>query len=103
MAHTLRFEWEIPDTVFDDQFPEEDFLTQLKVDAVCKLFTAGRLSSGYAASLLGITRRAFFDLLQQHHLPVVRYTEEDFAEDLQTLRTLGASHQDTLGQERHAD
>ena len=44
MARTLRFEWEVPDTVFDDQFQEEAFLTQLKMDAVCKLFTAGRLS-----------------------------------------------------------
>jgi predicted HTH domain antitoxin len=102
MARTLRFEWEVPETVFDDQFPEETFLRQLKVDAVCKLFTAGRLSSGYAASLLGITRRAFFDLLQQHHLPVVQYTEDDFAQDLQTLHTLGASRQDTPGPESHA-
>jgi predicted HTH domain antitoxin len=102
MARTLRFEWEVPETVFDDQFPEEAFLTQLKVDAVCKLFTAGRLSSGYAASLLGITRRAFFDLLQQHHLPVVHYTEDDFAQDLQTLRTLEAWRPDTPGPDSHA-
>ena len=95
MARTLRFEWEVPDAVFDDQFPEDTFLTQLKVDAVCKLVTAGRLSSGYGASLLGITRRAFFDLLQQHHLPVVDYTEADLTEDLQTLRTLAAVRQDT--------
>ena len=89
MTRTLRFEWEIPDTVFDDQFPEEAFLTQLKVDAVCKLFTAGRLSSGYAASLLGITRRAFFDLLQQHHLPVIQYTEDDFAQISRPCARLG--------------
>ena len=94
MARTLRFGWEVPDAVFDDQFSEDTFLTQLKVDAVCKLVTAGRLSSGYAASLLGITRRAFFDLLQQYHLPVVDYTEADLAQDLQTLRTLAASRQD---------
>ena len=102
MARTLRFEWEVPDTVFDDQFQEEAFLTQLKMDAVCKLFTAGRLSSGYAASLLGITRQAFFDLLQQHHLPVVHYTEDDFAQDLQTLRTLRALRPDTPGPDSHA-
>jgi predicted HTH domain antitoxin len=102
MARTLRFEWEVPDTVFDDQFQEEAFLTQLKMDAVCKLFTAGRLSSGYAASLLGITRQAFFDLLQQYHLPVVHYTEDDFAQDLQTLRTLGALRPDTPGSDSHA-
>ena len=102
MARTLRFEWEVPDAVFDDQFQEETFLTQLKVDAVCKLFTAGRLSSGYAASLLGITRRAFLDLLQQHHLPVIQYTEDDLAQDLQTLRTLAASRQDTPGPDAHA-
>jgi predicted HTH domain antitoxin len=102
MTRTPRFEWEVPDTVFDDQFQEETFLTQLKVDAVCKLFTAGRLSSGYAAALLGITRRAFLDLLQQHHLPVIQYTEDDLVQDLQTLRTLATSGSDTPGQDTHA-
>ena len=102
MTRLLRFEWEVPETVFDDQFQEEAFLAQLKVDAVCKLFTAGRLSSGYAAALLGITRRAFFDLLQQHALPVAHYTEDDVAQDLQTLRMRGASWPGTPGPESHA-
>jgi hypothetical protein len=50
-----------------------------------KLFTTGRLSSGYAASLLGITRRDFLERLQKQGLPCVQYTEEDLAKDLETL------------------
>lgn len=64
MSRTLRFEWNVPDELFDERFREEEFLTQLKEDAVIKLFTAGRLSSGYAASLLGMTRRDFLERLQ---------------------------------------
>lgn len=75
---------------------------ELDGDTVCKLVTAGRLSSGYAAALLGITRRAFFDLLQQQHLPVVDYTEDALAQDLQTLRTLTAAPQDIPVQDPHA-
>jgi predicted HTH domain antitoxin len=86
MPRTLRFEWEGPDEVFDDRFREEEFLTQLKQEAVLKLFTAGRLSSGYAASLLGMTRRDFFSLLQQQGLPLVQYTDEDLMQDLEALR-----------------
>jgi predicted HTH domain antitoxin len=94
MAHTLRFEWDVPETVFDEQFPAETFLMAVKVDAVCKLITAGRLSSGYAAGLLGITRRALFDLLRERNLPLVDYTADALAQDLQTLQTLAAPPDD---------
>ena len=88
MPRKLRFEWDVPDDLFDERFREEEFLTQLKEEAVIKLFTAGRLSSGYAASLLGITRRDFLELLQKQGLPFVRYTEEDLAKDLETIQEI---------------
>ena len=94
MPRTIRFEWEVPDEVFDDRFREEEFLTQLKQEAVLKLFAAGRLSSGYAASLLGTTRRAFFALLQQQGLPLVQYTDEDLMQDLEALRLFEAQRRE---------
>lgn len=83
MARLLRFECEIPAEVFDERFPEEIFLQQLKEEAIIKLFAADRISSGYAASLLGVTRRDFFDLLQQQGIPLAQYTETDFEVDLE--------------------
>ncbi len=100
MSRTLRFEWDVPEELFDDQFQEEEFLTQLKEDAMMKLFTAGRLSSGYAASLLGITRRGFLERLRKQGLPFVQYTEEDLAKDLETLQKIGEK---SPGEQRQAE
>jgi predicted HTH domain antitoxin len=86
MARKLRFEWEVPDELFDEQFREEAFLRQLKEDAVVRLFDRGRISSGYGASLLGMTRRDFLELLQKRGVPFVRYTQEDLRKDLQTMQ-----------------
>jgi predicted HTH domain antitoxin len=97
MSRKLHFEYEVPDEVFDESFSEAAFLQQIKEDAIIKLFTAGRLASGYAASLLGITRRDFLDLITRQGIPLVEYTETDLAADLQTLHTLESRHQGKPG------
>ena len=51
-----------------------------------RLFEAGRVSSGYAASLLRMTRQDFLKLLQKRGVPFVRYTEEDLEKDLRTIQ-----------------
>jgi predicted HTH domain antitoxin len=86
MSRKLRFEWDVPETLFDDGFPEETFLEQVKQDAVVRLFIQGRISSGYAASLLGLRRRDFFEFLQRQGLPFVQYTAADWEEEHQSLR-----------------
>ena len=86
MPRTLRFEWEVPDALFDEHFREEDFLQQLKEAAVVRLFSQGRISTGYAASLLGMTRRDCLELLQQQGVSFIHYTTEDFETDLRTIQ-----------------
>ena len=94
MSRMLRFECEIPDAVFDEEFPEERFVQTLKEEAIIKLFRAERLSSGYAAKLLGMTRRDFFERLEQHGVGLAAYTEADLAADLETLHRLEARGED---------
>ena len=86
MSRKLRFEWDVPDTLFDEVFPEAAFLEQIKQDAVVRLFVQGRISSGYAASLLGLRRRDFFEFLQRQGIPFAQYTEADWEEEHQSLR-----------------
>lgn len=69
-------------------FPEDRFVQGLKEEAIIKLFRAERLSSGYAAKLLGITRRDFFNRLEQHGVALATYGEGDLAADLDTLDRL---------------
>lgn len=87
MPRKLQFEWDVPDQLFDDGFPEEVFLEQVKQDAVVRLFQQARISSGYAASLLGMTRRDFLELLQGLGLPFVQYAEEEWEKEQQSLRS----------------
>jgi len=94
MSRWLRFECEVPNAVFDDAFPEDRFVQDLKEEAIIKLFRAERLSSGYAAKLLGITRRDFFDRLEQYGVALATYGEGDLAADLETLRRLEPRGQD---------
>jgi predicted HTH domain antitoxin len=94
MSRLLRFECEVPDAVFDEAFPEDRFVQTLKEEAIIKLFRAERLSSGYAAKLLGITRRDFFDRLEQHGVALAPYAEGDLAADLDTLHRLEPRGQD---------
>lgn len=94
MARVLRFECEIPDAVFDEAFPEDRFVQTLKEEAIIKLFRAERLSSGYAAKLLGLTRRDFFGRLAQHGVALATYTEADLVADLEMLHRLDARSED---------
>jgi predicted HTH domain antitoxin len=96
MARKLRFEWDVPETLFDEGFPEEAFVQQVKQDAVIRLFAQGRISSGYAAALLGLKRRDFLEFLQRQGLPLAQYTEADWAEERQSLREVEGKRLQTL-------
>ena len=100
MTRTLRFEWDVPDELFDERFQEEEFLTQLKEDAVMKLFTAGRLSSGYAASSAWDNAAELLKRLQKQGLPLVQYTEEDLTKDLAVMQKID---EELLGEPRQAE
>lgn len=88
MAKKLRFEWDLPDEVFDERFREEQLLARVQEDAVVRLFQEGRLSTGYAAALLGLTRREFFALLAQRGVPYLALSEEEFAREAAAARGL---------------
>lgn len=78
-------------------------LRQLGVDApmirrsilewsVFSLFTEGRISSGKAAALLGITRHTFLDLLRERGIAYVNYNDEEVAEEIEAAVRLPTAH-----------
>jgi predicted HTH domain antitoxin len=54
-------------------------------DLAVGLFLDGRLTSGRAASLAGLSKIAFLDELGRRRIPMP-YDERDLAADVQTLR-----------------
>ena len=90
MPRQVRFEWELPDEVFDDRFREEDLLRSLKEDGVVRLFSEGRVSSGAGAALLGISRRAFLELLYRKGVPYFKFSPDEFQRELEAVERLGS-------------
>lgn len=55
---------------------------ELRMTLAARLYEAGKLSSGQAATLAGISKRAFIELLGQYGVSVFGYDFEDIAQDL---------------------
>lgn len=62
------------------EFPEEDLKD--KEAMVVELFQKRRISSGYAADLLGLCLADFMDILKRKEIPFSRYTKEELRREV---------------------
>lgn len=61
----------------------KDFETEIKTSSIVKLFELGRISSGVAASVLGLSRIDFLELLARYNVSVFGpYDTNDLDEDI---------------------
>jgi len=58
-------------------FGEKELEASLKKWAVLELVRAGKLSSGKAAEILGMTRWEFMDLMSSYEIPIANFPEEE--------------------------
>lgn len=58
---------------------------QIRLMAALKMFELGKLSSGKAAELAGISRVEFLDLCGLYGVPVVQSTTAELEQELETL------------------
>jgi predicted HTH domain antitoxin len=85
ISATINFPEEIP---FSLKESKEGFIKLLQLYAAMKLFEEGKLSLGKAASLAGYNRIAFIDILSQHHISVLRHTEETLDREIQAAQDM---------------
>lgn len=58
---------------------------EVKMIVAAKLYELGKLSSGQAAEVAGLSKRAFLELLGKYNVSTFGYDENDLAEDLKNL------------------
>jgi predicted HTH domain antitoxin len=58
---------------------------EVKMIVASKLYELGKLSSGQAAELAGLSKRTFLELLGKYNVSVFGYDENELAEDLKNL------------------
>ncbi|WP_439484466.1 UPF0175 family protein [Cyclobacterium plantarum] len=74
-------------SVFQIQMPDSveisDF--ELRMLIAVKLFEDGKLSSGQAAEIVGVSKRTFIELLGKYNVSVFGYNYEELEEDLKNV------------------
>ena len=61
----------------------KDFESEMKMSALVKLFELGKISSGTAAKVLGISRVEFLDRMASYQVSLFQYSNlDELTEDL---------------------
>jgi predicted HTH domain antitoxin len=70
----------------------EEFSAQVLLMAALKMFELGKLSSGKAAELAGLSRGEFFEACGRYRVSVFNYPDEEIEAELRAdLRAAGGS------------
>jgi predicted HTH domain antitoxin len=76
------------------QLTPEELVAQILLMAALKMFELGKLSSGKAAALAGLSRVEFLEACGRYRVPVFNYTPEELEEelraDIDALRRAGS-------------
>ncbi|TCO08273.1 UPF0175 family protein [Natronoflexus pectinivorans] len=63
---------------------EKEFQNEIKTSSLVKLYELGKISSGVAAKVLGLSRVDFYDLLGKYKVSVLGlYDADDLKEDVE--------------------
>ena len=85
---TVTMEITIPKTLLSLGLRQEQIQSQVEKWLVISLFRDDAISSGKAASLLGISRRDFLDLLDQEGIAYLNYSDEELDAEFRAVREL---------------
>jgi predicted HTH domain antitoxin len=85
---TFTLEVQLPEALHELGFDDEEIGREVPALLVMKRFREGAISSGKAARILAMTRREFLERLAREGFPVYDPTDEELAQELQSVRSL---------------
>jgi predicted HTH domain antitoxin len=88
---TFTIEVQFPSALRDLGCSDEEIRREVPMLLVLKRFREGALSSGKAASLLGLSRREFLELLAREGVPLYDPSDQELEDEWRTISNLGAS------------
>jgi predicted HTH domain antitoxin len=83
LGETMQLVLEVPSNLPDAAHcTQQEFLHEAKLSMAVKLFEMKRLSSGMAASLIGMGRVEFLAELHRYGVPMIDLDQDDLAQDI---------------------
>ena len=87
MAETT-FSVEIPNYLLKLGISKDEIQNRISEWLIFSLFSDGKISSGKAGKLLGISRLDFIKLLKTRGIAFINYSEDEIAEELEAVKKL---------------
>ena len=87
---STTFEVKIPPELLSYGFQPDDIQNQVTEWLVLSLFKDGRVSSGKAARLLGLTRVEFLALLRRRGMAYIDFSPAELADEFAAAKSLPA-------------
>ena len=72
---------ELPEEIVE-LFGQEELEASLKKWAILELVRGGKLSSGKASEILGMTRWEFMELMSAHDIPMADFSKEELLQQV---------------------
>jgi predicted HTH domain antitoxin len=66
------------------QATPEEMQAQIRLMAALKMFELGKLSSGKAAELAGLSRAEFLEMCRRYRVPVFNYAPDEIEDELRS-------------------
>ncbi|NWF65109.1 MAG: UPF0175 family protein [Chloroflexi bacterium] len=92
MAETT-FNVKIPSNLLNLGLEQEEIQRRISEWLVFSLFSEGKVSSGKAGKLLGISRLEFIQLLKNRGIAFINYSEDEVREELQAVKKIKTKDQ----------
>jgi predicted HTH domain antitoxin len=80
----------VPNSLLNLGLTQEEIQRRVSEWLVFSLFSEGKISSGKAGKLLGISRLEFIKLLQTRGIAFISFTEDELNEELEAVKKLSA-------------
>jgi predicted HTH domain antitoxin len=78
----------IPNSLLNLGLTQEEIQRRVSEWLVFSLFSEGKISSGKAGKLLGISRLEFIKLLQTRGISFINFTEDELGEEMEAVKKL---------------
>lgn len=78
----------LPSNLLNLGLSQEEIQRRISEWLVFSLFSEGKISSGKAGKLLGLTRLEFIDLLKTRGIAFINYSEDELKEEFDAVKKL---------------